>query len=38
VVVGATHLVLTRSSVRVAAVVAALLSLAGGVLALGALA
>ena len=38
VVVGATHLVLTRTSARVAVVVAALLSLAGGVLALGALA
>lgn len=38
VVVGGTHLALTRSSARLAVVVAALLSLAGGVLALGALA
>lgn len=38
VVVGGTHLALTRSSARVAAVVATLLSLTGGVLALGALA
>ncbi len=38
VVVGATHLALSRSSARVAAIVATLLSLGGGVLALGALA